>query len=436
MIPSLALLLASAAHGFCGAFVAGAGAQINSQTSQVVFVSQDSATTLTLAADYEGSSSEFGLLVPVPKNVTEASVSVLSHEVIERIDAYSAPRLVKYTCEDVVTQEQQDASFGCSYDKAVADSGGGDDGVLGDPSDDSVRVKAEFRAGEYQIAILAAQGAGGLQEWLVNNGYAIPAGGEAVIDQYLSDGNNFLAAKVVLDQAPQGRGWLSPIQIRQGVVRDGWSLPILLGTLNAQGQQDVLLYVIAAGTGVEIANYPEAHIEDVDCMVPRGEDFGAYYEELFAQAVAQKDGGAGWVQEYSWAPSKCDPCSPGDGKPLDNELLEAVGWTPTPGSTYGTYGYYTYYNDDSPHFTRLHMRYDPARVTQDLVLSATYSTTSQQMRFMSYEESLEFVLPVCGKGYVDDPGECRQKLRKSGTGEAAWLLLLPLLTLLRRRRGC
>ena len=86
------------AHAFCGTYVGSAGADLYSHTSQVAIARQGNQTTLTLANDYEGSLDEFAVVIPVPSVLTAENVKVVDQEVLQRIEMYSSPRLVEYSC--------------------------------------------------------------------------------------------------------------------------------------------------------------------------------------------------------------------------------------------------------------------------------------------------------------------------------------------------
>ncbi len=414
---AMACFASAPAGAFCGTYLGNAGASLYNETSQVVLVRQGDVTTLTLAADYAGSMSNFGLVIPVPEGLTEADVRLVDPDVIELIDVYSSPRLVEYTCADVYSESQSAASM-CANEKW---SGRSYFDPNGPKADGSVSVEAEFAAGEYQFVVLAATGADGLQTWLDANGYAVPQGGADVLQDYIDGGSQFLAAKVLLDQVPTGQSWLTPIQI--AYASKMFSLPVLIGTISAQSEQELLIYAISDNGQVGISNYDEFEVES-ECMFT-GKDFGVFYEDLFDQGAS--DTTAGWLLEYSWSPVKCDPCTTPSGEALDSETLAAVGWSGSGSGTYYGGG------GGTPHFSRLHMRYDPADLDQDLALYLTGDSVPSQLRYVKYLEELEFMLPICGEGFAPDPGHCpTRELRAS----RAYFLLFPLILipLFRRRR--
>src|SRR5882762_2424351 len=91
-----ATLWPSAAHSFCGFYVASGDAKLFNHASQVVLVRDGDRTVLTMANDFRGEPKEFAIVVPVPTVLEKGQVHVGDRALIEHLDAYSAPRLVEY----------------------------------------------------------------------------------------------------------------------------------------------------------------------------------------------------------------------------------------------------------------------------------------------------------------------------------------------------
>ena len=91
---------APSAHAFCGFFVGKADAQLFNKSSQVALVRDGDRTVLTMSNDYQGPLSEFALVVPVPSVLTRDQIHIGNRKLLERLDAYSSPRLVEYTDPD------------------------------------------------------------------------------------------------------------------------------------------------------------------------------------------------------------------------------------------------------------------------------------------------------------------------------------------------
>ncbi len=432
-----------AAHAFCGTFVGSPGAELVNRTSQVVIARQGHRTTLTLVADYEGPLSDFALLIPVPASLEADKVRTIDPALVDRLDRYSTPRLVSYTCEDAVSVQPLgcSAALGCASAADYSEAGG----TLGTTidvgsADGAVTVEAQFQVAEYDVVMLSAEGADGLYAWLDTNGFAVPPGGEDVLQGYIDAGSHFLAAKVHLDELPaDGVSRLSPLQLRYE--SEDWTLPILIGTISGSGEQEVIVYALtdSADGDVAISNYPE-HVVDDECMWPSDEwaSFADFYKDALHTARDEDDGGPGWVTEYNWVLYSvnqqggyhCDPCTVEVDELYDRGELRDLGFSDPVVSSVpsGTpYGYSStpYGSSSGPSIsgallTRLRMTYDPAEVTQDLVLYTTGDhKENRQIRYIGYDRRLEFVFPVCGVGYVDEPGMCGDELDEDAKGKGA-----------------
>lgn len=396
MVLTLLLAAASPSHAFCGTFVGAPGAALTNQSSRVVIGRDGGHTVLTLAADYAGDLADFALVLPVPAILGPDDVTVGDTELIEWIDAYSTPRAVAYTCDDLFDLQQ--TGFGCGYTMgcSAADTSVGGFGAPAVMADDSVTVEAAFTAAGYEIVVLSAEESSGLFTWLRTNGYEVPRGGEDILQEYIDAGSYFLAARVSLEAAPSGNTWLTPLRL--SYPSEAFALPIRIGTISADGPQEVVIYTITdhtKGGEVGVSNYPEIALES-ECMwrPEADDDLGSWYAREVDTAVAAA-GGAGWIREYSadLVPTEgtgyhCDPCT---AEPA------------IPGGTFAPLGL----NSDSAHLTRIRMRYDASTADEDLTLyESGILGASSQLRYVGYQRELEFVYPVCHEGWVPEPGEC------------------------------
>jgi len=391
------LLAFSFAHAFCGTYVGDASSTISNGASKIGVSREGRRTTLTLFNDFKGDTTDFATLIPVPEILGPEDVKVVDPGIIARWDAFSAPREVSYSCSDFAT-EQQLASphIGCGYaDYALA--AGMEDMSL--DSGATVGVEAQFTVGAYDIVILSADESGGLLQWLNSNGYAIPGQSADLLQDYIDGGSYFFAARVHLDGLENGQAWLPPLQF--GYDSDVFSLPIRLGTLNGQATQDLLLYILTPGEtgGVGIANYPEVKVED-ECMYQpeAGDGMADYYLKELDSALAASDR-PGWITEFSTEGMGCDPCGDielGDSDALDLGFTQSI-W--------------------SSHLTRLHLRYNPQAVDQDLVFYTSAGTGDlDQIRYIQYNPQLEDHFPVCKQGWVEDPGTCADASAEADAG--------------------
>lgn len=407
--------LVSAAHAFCGAYVGAEGENLSNYASEVVVAREGRRTTLTLISDYEGDATEFALLLPVPEVLGPDDVGVVDPALLDWIDLYSVPRQVEYTCESAFSAV---TTFGCGFGFGCSDSS------LSGSLDTGAGVEASWSEHGYDFVVLSAEESSGLLGWLETNGYAVPAGGEAILQEYVDAGSYFLAARVSLDGTARDGEWLWPVQLTYET--DVFSLPIRIGTISSTGAQELIIYTLTDPTTdgeVGIANYPQLDMPE-ECMLEEGVEFADWYANKLAEV--HEDGGAGWIKEYSWelvpvvgTGYHCDPCT-----------AEAV----VPGGTFAPFGR----NADNAHLTRLHMRYTPEQATEDLTLYISGVTgVQEQIKVVSPLTQLEGLFPYCTNGWAEDPGECPDApvFRSSRTLGAAPFGVLLLAALLRRRRA-
>ena len=242
-------LSAAAALAFCGFYVAKADTKLFNRASQVVLARHEDKTVLTMANDFRGDPQEFAIVIPVPTVLEKGQIRVGERALIEHVDAYSAPRLVEYfdanPCERLVPMA---AAPRGSVDTMAGGAGRKAADSLG------VKIEAQYTIGEYDILILSATQSTGLETWLRDNGYRIPAGATAVLGNYIKQNMRFFVARVNLqEQARLGYTYLRPLQM--AFESPKFMLPIRLGTVNADGPQELFVFTLTRKGRVETTNY-------------------------------------------------------------------------------------------------------------------------------------------------------------------------------------
>jgi len=403
----LAVVLAPPrASAFCGFYVAKADARLFNQASQVVLVRHEDKTVITMANDFRGDPKEFALVVPVPTVLEKGQIRVGDRVLIERLDAYTAPRLVEYFDPDP-----------CARPRALeAPASGallsiGKDQAAERARSLGVTIEAQYTVGEYDILILSARESAGLETWLRDNGYRLPDGAAPVLGSYLKQGMKFFVARVNLkEQARLGFTYLRPLQI--AFESPKFMLPIRLGTVNADGAQELFVFALTRRGRVETTNYRTVRLPTGMDLPPYvKEEFPNFYRAMFAEQVRREDMRAVFL-EYAWDMSWCDPCA---ADPLSPEELRKLGvfWLaddggrgrprePMPVDTF---------------VTRLHVRYDAAHFPDDLVFQETADRTNFQGRYVLRHAFRGEASCEAGRRY-------RETLRARAEQEAATLASL------------
>jgi len=364
------------ASAFCGFYVGKADTKLFNKASEVAIARHDNKTVITMANDFKGEVKEFAMVVPVPTVLEKEQIHIGDATVLKHLADYSAPRLVEYFDENPCRRyPSEERNMDALKSMAPASAGKAErQRALG------VTVEAQYTVGEYDILILSAKESNGLETWLSENGYKIPKGASAVLHSYLKQNMKFFVAKVNLEeQSKLGFTHLRPLQI--AFESPKFMLPIRLGTVNADGAQELFIYFLTKQGRVETTNYrtirlPEA--QEIPIYVK--DKFGDFYRDLFTQQV-KRESERGVFMEYAWDMNWCDPCA---ANPLSADELRSLGvfWqegsVPNPRGK----GFIAPSQARNVFLTRLHVRYDAAHFPEDLTFQETSDRSNFQARYI------------------------------------------------------
>jgi hypothetical protein len=364
---ALLALATARAEAFCGFFVGKADSTLYNKASQVILARDGERTVISMLNDYRGEPSEFALVVPVPQVLERGQIHIGDRRIFEHIDAFTAPRLAEYFDPDPCARNEVANKLAMSRPMpAAAPAQRRKDKALG------VTVEARYTVGEYDIVILSAAESNGLETWLQRNGYRIPKGAASALKPYVRQHLKFFVARVNLDEhAKSGRTWLSPLQF--AFESPKFMLPVRLGMLNADGPQDLVVYVLTRNGRVETVNYRTVKLPtDAELPLTVRDDFANVYRAIFDEQARREDLRAVFT-EYFWDMSWCDPCA---ADPLTPDELRGAGvfWLPSvTGAAPGA----------SPVMvTRLHLRYTHDTLPEDLVFQQTADRQPFQARYV------------------------------------------------------
>ncbi len=376
--------LALPSHAFCGFYVGKADATLFNDASRVIYVRDGKRSMITMVNDYRGTLAEFAIVVPVPSVLAKDDIKIVDKALIDRIDAYSAPRLAEYFDADPCQPRYPAAleSRAMMADRAEQ-SKARRDKALG------VKIEAQYTVGEYDIVILSAKQSDGLETWLRENNYRIPRGAAAALKPYIKQNMKFFVARVNLGaHAKSGHAFLRPLQF--GFESEKFMLPIRLGMINARGPQDLVLYVLTRNGRVETTNYRTVKLPaNMDIPVYIRPEFTTFYKALFDEQ-AKREAHRVVFTEYFWDMGWCDPCA---ADPLSPEELKAAGVTWLDGAVIGVPGQPGVTRParirppmggaaQPVMLTRLHVRYTAETFPEDLMFQETRDRQNFQTRYV------------------------------------------------------
>lgn len=359
----LTFAISSKALAFCGFYVAKADAKLYNQVSQVAIARSGNRTVLTMANDYQGDVKDFAMVVPVPVVLQREQVQIADSRIIERLDSFSAPRLVEYfdpdPCAPPIFWNRPMAAP--AMESAAPGRAGRSNSALG------VTVEERFTVGEYDILILSARESDGLETWLVQNGYRIPQGARELLRPYIRQRMKFFVAKVNLEEYENsGYQALRPLQMTYESPR--FMLPLRLGMVNADTSQDLLVYILSPEGQAEVSNYRTVKVpSDAEIPVYVKDEFSDFYKAMFQTSYTREGRNVAFL-EYAWDMGSCDPCS---AEPLSPEELRQAGvfWIrpEMPNNVF---------------ITRLHVRYTRDKFPEDLMFQQTNNRSLFQGRYI------------------------------------------------------
>jgi len=372
------------AAAFCGFYVAKADANLFNEASKVVMARDGNRTVITMVNDYQGDPTEFAMVIPTPVVLQESQINIGKKSTVDHLDAYTAPRLVEYHDPDPCRIEEYETSF---FKRELSKTSANVGAQLKAQSL-GVKIEAEYTIGEYDIVILSATQSDGLQTWLDQEGYQVPPKARDVLASYIAQDMKFFVAKVNLEEkAKLGGEFLRPIQL--AFEHDRFMLPIRLGTVNAKGKQDLILYTLTRKGRVESTNYRTAKIPtdmDLPLFLKSDEEFGKFYKAMYAK-TAEREGPA-TILEYAWDMNWCDPCA---ADPLSQDQLRELGAFWIGGNQKARIGTNGQIIAPKPRpggqardafVTRLHTRYDAQSFPEDLKFQETGDRQNFQGRYV------------------------------------------------------
>ncbi len=285
-------------------------------TTSVVVMRHAEYSIVTVMADYEGPIAPFAFILPVPSDVRVSDVRTVKREMVERLEALSAPRFHAFyeqdPCDPAPVEQR--------WDEQIRARGRGFLTPADLPPEDrhyavsnaiTLPTQPVFKGKEsefvYQTALVAS--ARELESSLAARGYAVSAAALSALAPYVERGIRLLIAEV---PSLEGVALTGTNRVELGGIRYFTraplaALPLTLGLQNSPGSQDVFVYVLDRNRRYHATNYENVLLPTNLRIDPRAAgQLATVYNGLFDAAVSRKQG---VVTEYAWPTGGCgQPC--------------------------------------------------------------------------------------------------------------------------------
>lgn len=391
LLGALALTLAPTPAHACGGMVfPNHEERAGGMSDQELFVAFTATETVLVAsADYEGvAAADFAFVLPLGSNPTDVRDG--DPALFIALDELTAPRI------SIFLDEGDSPSLGCakSGDAPSFDGGGGD-----------VMVHQRGQTATYAYVVLGGDTGSAVADWLVAEGYPLPADYAAALDPYVTAGRFFFAAKVLPEAAS---GALRPIELHlPASPPEALEIPLGIAAYSLPPGESLGLTTYFWSDGAVLPDDYTAAAIDTTQLVALS-DAESNYAEL-ERAVLDGNPQGAWVIDSS------------RGTRVD-ELQDAYGI----GLDYGRvdpnasdFGYVTdlfaRMGVSDGHLTRIRTELGPEQL-RDMTLRRSGDTVAYNDHEVTFS---------------DDPGGCTVD---HGRRYGGLVLLVPMLALLRPRR--
>jgi MYXO-CTERM domain-containing protein len=271
-------LLAAPRAEACGGFFC-SRVPIDQAGERIVFGVRDNTVEAHIQIQYQGEAEKFSWVVPMPALPT---LEVGSPLIFGYLDGRTQARF---------TLDWQNSCSGDGRGGPEMADGAGPPATGSPAEGGGVTVVSQSEVGPYDAAILLAEQATALRNWLVDNGYDLSPQGSQALEPYVGKGNYFVALKL---QQNKQVGDLRPIVVRFEGNRP--CIPIKLTAIAARPDMPIIAYVLANKRAIPV-NYRHVLINPTRIDWLR---FGSNYSQV-ATAAVDEAGGQAFLTEFAGA---------------------------------------------------------------------------------------------------------------------------------------
>jgi hypothetical protein len=208
-----------------GGLVSSSKAENVGADSQRIFFSFTAAGTEVIAQIGVPSTAEdYGALLPLNAEPTLDPEPVPVEE-LDALDRETAPLITTY-------EKDSSGGGGCGCGSNADKSSGSE----------NVQVGAPLSIGPVSATVLKAENGEAVRAWLDENGFALPASGEALVDEYSGPGRYFIAIR---RSETAGSSAATSIGVHYRVPGDARALPLRFARLGGEGTLAFTAFVVS-----------------------------------------------------------------------------------------------------------------------------------------------------------------------------------------------
>jgi len=260
-------IAADRAHACGGGVVSSRAATVGANVQRIFLVSSPTSTTVVTQVAVPATTSDYGVLIPLPARPTIDPQPVPS-AAFDELDAATAPRLVR--------GEPSSSGFSLGCGGGASKASGRSGPVIASPP---------VQIGPVTAVTLAADDGTAVNDWLAASGFALPDESRALVDAYAGPGHFFVAVKRSTSAAD---GAPSSVGVRFTLPGDARTLPLRFARLGAAQTVAFTVFVAADAPAGPEPPFEGLVLTDLDPMVIDKEGYPAAVE----RAVAERKGRA------------------------------------------------------------------------------------------------------------------------------------------------
>ncbi len=238
-------------------------------------------STLYDQVKYQGNPSSFAWVLPISGTV---DVGLSADVVFQQLDQATQTTIISppQNCPPPPNcSNPRNGAFGAASDSSSSDAS----------APPGVQVTKQEVVGPYETVQLKATDANSLQNWLQQNGFAVPADVQPIVNQYVAEHFDFLALKLI-----PGKGVQDMRPVRVTTKGANAVLPLRMVAAGTGATVGISLWVVAEGR-YEAQNFPNFDIKADDLLWDWTQQKSNYTQLRADKTTAS--GGRGWETESS-----------------------------------------------------------------------------------------------------------------------------------------